>query len=179
MLTEQEVNKIFSWLPYRDSWTVDRNKIDDNINGYYGDLISMLTQNLLFDTYYSEDGGSGNYLEFMCYPKGHDTYQGNAIIVCISLCAPVAAYGQTTFSKMPDSIGWGGLFNADRIGDISDTSLANIEKEVKALLHKHNLTLLDKEFASKQLPDEVIEALRYENHNDGVQYLHGIFQKTD
>ncbi len=179
MLTEQEVSKIFSWQPYRDSWTVDRNQIDDNIKGYYGDLISKLTQNLLFDTYFSEDGGLGNYLEFMCYPKGHDTYQGNAITVCISLCAPIAAYGQTTFSKMRDSIGWGGLFSADKIGDISDASLANIEKEVKALLLKHNLTMLDKKFASKKLPDEVIEVMKGKNHNEGIQYLQGIFQKTD
>ncbi|MCF1716844.1 hypothetical protein L0U88_19535 [Flavihumibacter sp. RY-1] len=134
MLTEKEVNKIFSWLPYRDSWTVDRNQIDDNIKGYYGDLISKLTQNLLFDTYYSEDGGLGNYLEFMCYPKGRDTYQGNAIIVCISLCAPVAAYGQTTFSKTLNTVVWGGLFIADKIGDITDTSLKIIEKEINSLL---------------------------------------------
>jgi hypothetical protein len=179
MLTEQEVNKIFSWLPYRDSWTVDRNQIDDNINAYYGDIISKLTQNPLFDAYYSEDGGLGNYLEFVCYPKGHVTYQSNAIIVCISLCAPIAAYGQTTFSKMHDSIGWGGLFSADKIGDITDTSLTNIENEIKALILQHNLTLLDKEFASKQLPNEVIEAMRNENHNDGNQYLQGIFQKND
>lgn len=179
MLTEQEVNKIFSWLPYRDSWTVDRNQIADNINSYYGDLISKLTQNSLFDTYFSEDGGLGNYLEFMCYPKGHDTYQGNAIIVCISLCAPIAAYGQTTISKTSDSIGWGGLFSADKIGDITDTSLTSIEKEIESLLFQHNLTLLDKEFASKQLPEEIIDALKYENHNDGTQYLQGIFQKTN
>ncbi|HPG10505.1 MAG TPA: hypothetical protein PLU37_03175 [Chitinophagaceae bacterium] len=179
MLTEQEVNKIFSWLPYRDSWIVDRNQIYNNINAYYGDLISKLTQNSLFDTYYSEDGGLGNYLEFMCYPKGQDTYRGNAIIVCISLCAPIAAYGQTTFSKTPDSTSWGGLFSVDEIGNITDTSLTNIEKEIKSLLLHHNLTLLDKEFASKKLPDEVIEAMRHENHNDGDQYLQGIFQKTD
>jgi hypothetical protein len=179
MLTEQEVNKIFSWQPYRDNWIVDRNQIDDNINAYYGDLIKRLTQNILFDTYYSEDGGLGNYLEFMCYPKGHDTYQGNAITVCISLCAPVAAYGQTTFSKTHDTIGWGSLFSADKIGDITDTSLTDIENEIKSLLLQHNLSLIDKEFASKLLPDEVIEALKYENHNDGIQYLQGIFQKTD
>lgn len=179
MLTEQEVNKIFSWLPYRDSWTVDRNQIDDNINAYYGDIISKLTQNSLFDTYYSEDGGLGNYLEFMCYPKGNDIYQGNAIIVCISLCAPIAAYGQTTFSKTRDSTGLGGLFTADEIGNITDTSLTNIEKEIKSLLLHHNLSLLDKEFASKQLPAEVIEYMKHENHNDGDQYLQGIFQKTD
>ena len=178
MLTEQEVNKIFSWQPYRDNWIVDRNQIE-NINAYYGDLITKLTQNALFDTYYSEDGGLGNYLEFMCYPKGYETYQGNAITVCISLCAPIAAYGQTTFSKMNNSIGWGSLFSADKIGDITDTSLTNIEKELKALLLQHNLKLLEKEFASKQLPDDVIEALKHENHNDGIQYLQGIFQKTD
>ena len=71
MLTEQEINKIFSWLPYRDSWTVDRNQIDDNIEGYYGSLIKELTNNDLFETYYSQDGGLSNYLDFICYPKGH------------------------------------------------------------------------------------------------------------
>lgn len=179
MLTEQEVSKIFSWQPYRDSWTVDRNQINDNINAYYGDLISKLTQNPFFDTYYSEDGGLGNYLEFMCYPKGHDTYQGNAITVCISLCAPIAAYGQTTFSKTHDTVGWGGLFSADKIGDITDTSLAAIKKEISFILLQHNISLLEKEFASKKLPDDVIEVLKGENHNDGIQYLQGIFQKTD
>ena len=179
MLTEQEANKIFSWQPYRDDWTVDRNQVKDNINSYYGDLISNLTKNPLFDTYYSEDGGLGNYLEFICYPKGHISYKGNAILVCISLCAPIAAYGQTTFTKEVDFIGWGGLFSANQIGDITDITLRSIENEIKSILLRQNLSLLDKEFASKQLPDEVIEALKYENHNDGSQYLQGIFQKTD
>jgi len=179
MLTEEEVAKIFSWLPYRDSWTVNRNQIDDNIKVYYGDLISKLTQNLIFDTYYSEDGGLGNYLEFMCYPKGHDNYRGNAITVCISLCAPIAAYGQTTISKTHDTIGWGNLFSANKIGDITDPSLSDIQNEIECILLQHKLSLLEKEFASRQLPDEVIESLRYENHNDGEQYLQGIFQKTD
>lgn len=179
MLTDQEVNKVFSWLPYRDSWTVDRNQRNDNINTYYGDLIKKLTQNILFDTYYSEDGGLGNYLEFICYPKGHSTYAGNAVLVCVSLCAPIAAYGQTTLSKGTDFIGWGGLFNADKICNIADTSLTGIENEIKSILFQQNLSLLDKEFASRQLPDEVAEALTSENHNEGSQYLHGIFQKTD
>lgn len=64
----------------------------------------------MFDTYYSEDGGLGNYLEFICYPKGHDTYEGNAVLVCVSLCAPIAAYGQTTLNKGANFIGRGGLF---------------------------------------------------------------------
>lgn len=179
MLTEQEVNKIFSWLPYRDSWVVDRNQVNDNIQSYYGNLINSLNENSLFDTYYTEDGGLGNYLEFICYPKGHDLYQGNAITVCVSLCAPIAAYGQTTLNKGVDFIGWGSLFSADKIGDIPDNSLRLIENEVKSVLLQNNLSLLDKEFASRQLPDELIEYMQNENHNDGNQYLHGIFQKTD
>jgi hypothetical protein len=179
MLTDQEVNKIFSWQPYRDDWPVDRSQTDDNINSFYGDVIDKLTNNALFDTYYSEDGGLGNYLEFICYPKGLDTYKGNAVLVCVSVCAPIAAYGQTALWKETDSIGWGGLFSADKIGDITDTSLKSIESEIRSVLLGHNLTFLDKEFASRQLPDEVIEELKYENHNNGSLYLHGLFQKTD
>jgi hypothetical protein len=179
MLTDQEVNKIFSWLPYRSDWPVDRNQREDNIEGYYGGLVNTLTQNQLFDTYFSEDGGLGNYLEFICYPKGHNTYEGSSILVCVSLCAPVAAYGQISISKKAMSFGWSGLFSAEEIGNISDHSLSSIEIEVKNLLLEFNLSLLDKEFASKTLPDELIDSLRYENHNEGNQYLHGIFQKTD
>jgi hypothetical protein len=112
-------------------------------------------------------------------PKGHKTYEGNAVLACIRLCAPVAVYGQTTLSKEVDFIGRGGLFSADKIGAITDTSLKSIESDIKAVLHQHGLSFLDKEFASRQLPDEVIEELKHENHNEGNQYLHGIFQKID
>jgi hypothetical protein len=179
MLTEQETNKIFSWLPYRNDWPVDRNQRGDNIDRHYGGLINSLTQNKLFDTYYSEDGGLGNYLEFICYPTGHDTYEGNAILVCVSLCSPLAAYGQTTISKGIDFLGWGGLFSPDAIGIISDATLLKIEIDIKEILGRYSLQLLDKDFASRPLPTEVAEHLKHENHNDGNQYLHGLFQKTD
>jgi hypothetical protein len=121
----------------------------------------------------------GNYLEFICYPSGNKTYEGNAILVCVSLCSPVAAYGQTTFSKKMDFIGWGGLFSPDKINVISDESLTEIETEVKDIFTTQRLTLLDKNFAGRLLPNEVLENLIRENHNEGGQYLHGIFQKTD
>ncbi len=178
MLTEQEVNKIFSWLPYRDSWTVDRNKADDNIQGYYGDLIHELSNNNLFQTYYSQDGGLSNYLEFFCYPNGHDVYDDNAIAVYVNLCAPVAAYGQIKFTKTTNSWGWG-FIEPETIGLITDNKLADIEKEVISILKKYKLNLLDKEFACKTLPKEVVEVLKGENHNQGNQYLHGLFQVTD
>lgn len=179
MLTEQEINRIFSWLPYREDWPVDRNQSNDNIETYYGELIRQITQNKLFDTYYSEDGGLGNYLEFFCYPIGHRTYEGNAVLVCVSLCAPVAAYGQTTMWKTSDSFGWGEMFSPDKVNVISDVGLFEIEKEIQNIFRNHKLTLVDKVFAGRPLPAEVAESLKYENHNEGNQYLHGLFQKTD
>ena len=179
MLTEQLVNRIFSWRPYRDDWTVDRDMVEDNIQSYYGELINDLINSPSFDSYYSENGGIGNYLEFFCYPKGQNNYTGFAILVCVSLCAPIAAYGQMTLHKRIDSISWSGLFSPDKMFEITDISLTSIENEIKTILRRHNLSLLDKEFASKRLPDNVIDALKNENHNDGDQYLHGIFQKTD
>jgi len=179
MLAEQETSKIFSWLPYRSDWPVDRNQRDDNIKKHYGGLINSLTQNKSFDTYYSEDGGLAHYLEFICYPDGYDTYEGNGILVCVSLCSPLAAYGQTTISKRIDFFAWGGMFSPDTIGIISDTTLIRIEREIKEILGRYNLQLIDKDFASKPLPTNVAEHLKHENHNDGNQYLHGLFQKTD
>jgi hypothetical protein len=175
MLTDQEVNKIFSWEPYREDWSVDRKQV----NSGYGDLIKDLTTNELFDTYYSEDGGLGNYLEFICYPGGHKTYNGSAIIVCVSLCSPVAAYGQTRLTKRIDFIGWDGLFSPDKIYVIGDCALTEIVKEVKSILTNQKLILLDKDFVSRPLPVEMAENLLHENHNEGNQYLHGIFQKMD
>lgn len=31
MLTETEIERIFSWLPYREDWPIDRNEREDNI----------------------------------------------------------------------------------------------------------------------------------------------------
>jgi hypothetical protein len=178
MLTEQELLKIFSWLPYREDWIVDRNQQEDNIAAYYGGLISDLTQSDLFDTYYSQNGQLGNYLEFICYPQGHNEYNGAAILVCVSLCSPIAAYGQTIFHKTTNSWGWGWI-SADALGIIADHTLAAIEKEIVDILKRYHLTLIDREFASRLLPDEIANSLKHENHNGSTQYLHGLFQKTD
>lgn len=179
MLTEQELKRIFSWNPYRENWPIDRNLKDDNIEGHYGPLIKSLTQNSAFDAYYSEDGQMGNYLEFICYPVSGENYNGNAIVVCISICAPVVAYGQITVQKGKGIFAWGGLFMPEDIYIIKDPSLADIEKEIKSILTENRLSFLEKEFVSRMLPMEVAEELKYENHNDGNQYLHGIFQKND
>ena len=179
MLTEQELQRIFSWQPYRQDWPVDRNRKEDGIDDYFGDLIKHLTENDLFDCYFSENGGLGNYLEFICYPKNSSSGKANAIMVCVCLCAPIAAYGHTSVYKTPDSFGWGGLFSPNAVGIVRDQELVNIEKAILDILKASNLLLLDQEFASRPLPNDVVENMRYENHNEGNQYLHGLFQKTD
>lgn len=179
MLTEQELDRIFSWRPYRDDWPIDRDNFDDKINNFYSVLIGSLIKNDLFDSYYSENGELGNYLEFFCYSKGYKIYEGNAVLVCVSLCAPVACYGQTTFFKEIGSIGWGSLFSPENIAIVSDPTLKEIETEIRKILAKQNLILLSSDFASRLLPIEITENLKGENHNDGNQYLHGIFQKID
>jgi hypothetical protein len=179
MLTEEELNKIFSWEPYRDDWPVNRNLNDDKINLHYGELIYSLTHNHKFEAYYSEDGGMANYLEFVCFPLERKLENGYAILVCVSLCAPIAAYGQTTFHKTNSFFGWGGMFAAEAVGVVTDTQLAEIEQEVSVILAKRDLFILDYDFACRLLPDEVAAQLESENHNEGRQYLHGIFQKCD
>lgn len=152
---------------------------ENNINAHYGELVNGLIHNPFFETYYSEDGNMGNYLEFICFPKASGDYDGNAIIVCVSLCAPLAAYGQTKFSNRIGFIGRDGLFGADNTREVSDASLKAIENEIISLLMHNQLQLLEKEVACRLLPDEVIEAMKDDNLNFGSQYLHGIFQKTD
>jgi hypothetical protein len=172
MLTEQELNKIFSWLPYRETWTVDRRET----NIYYHDLIDDLKNNQHFQTYYSQDGGVTNYLEFLCYPIQNNDKEVKAVMVCISLSAPIAIYGQTTIYIDLHSIGHNFL-ELEYVGVVDDKELKPVEEEIKSILNKHGLSLIDKEFASKELPKEVAENL--ENLNEGAKYLHGLFQWTD
>jgi hypothetical protein len=179
MLTQEELDRIFAWNPYRDDWPVNRNVHDDNIGSHYGELIHSLTHNNFFESYYSEDGGMANYLEFVCFPLERNYESGYAILVCISLCSPYAAYGQTTFHKTNNFFGWGGMFPAEDIGVITDPRLVKIEQEIRLILARQGLFLIDSDLACRPLPEEIALQLESENHNEGRQYLHGIFQKSD
>jgi len=177
ILTKEELNKISMWLPYRPDWPIVDRDIGDT-ESYYGNMITSLTINALFDTYYSQDGGMTNYLEFICYPKGNEDYDGNAIMVCVSCCAPIAAYGQTTFFKKVNSCGYN-FIDSSMIGVVDDAQLKTIENEILKILSAADLTLIDKEFASKLLPEEIADNIKLENLNQGNQYLHCIFQYND
>jgi len=47
--TEEELNRIFSWRPYRQDWPVDRNQKEDNISNLCTDCrvrTDKVSQNL-------------------------------------------------------------------------------------------------------------------------------------
>ena len=142
MLTEQELNKIFSWLPYRDTWIIDKRgkAVYQSGKEVYQDLIYDFTNNQHFETLYSQDGGMSNYLEFFCYPINHKVGRINAIIVCVSLCAPIAAYGQTTVYSRDSRRFFGYDFlEAENVGVVIDTQLLPIQDQISAILIKHNV----------------------------------------
>lgn|GEM_PF-3696273 len=182
-MTEQELHSIFFWLRDRTGWPeyyVDRG---ERVSSEFSDLIETFTNNPLFRTIFGNDGSDGNYLEFICFPKGGRIYQAEAIIVYASICAPVAAYGQI-FLDMTSSIEYGtqygmGRFKPESVGIITDQGLVHIEKEIKAILKRFNFEIIDNEFASKLLPTEVDNYLRSGDAYRGNQYLHGIFQDIE
>jgi len=174
MLSEQELNKIFSWLPYETNWPIDRNGKGDSIESYFRRLLYRIRNNGSFNTYQSQDGSLSNYLEFFCFPKA-DLYNGNAIAVYVSLCAPIACYGQTEFFRNENYTGHNFL-RPDQVGVVIDDRLKIIEEEIIDILGENQLELLNKEFANRPLPEKIVDNLKNSNLNVGDRYLHGLFQ---
>ena len=177
MLSEIEYDKIFSWLPYQDTWPIDRNNVDDNINNHYGSLISELVDNSIFSTEQTQDGGMSNYLEFICYPKGFEFYSGPAIMLCISLCAPVASYGEVEFTKAHNYSGLSGFIDPESVGIVTLPMLIPVQRNIVEILKKHEIGVIDSQLACKPLTGAKIASM--ENLNFGTQYLHGLFQWMD
>jgi hypothetical protein len=174
MLTDQELNKIFSWLPYRNDWPINLNGKGNDIENFYGSLIYRFAHHGSFNVYESQDGSNSNFIEFICYPR-QELYNGNAIAVYISLCAPVACYGQTQFFRNEQYSGHNFL-KPDSVGIVSDKQLKPIEEEILDILKDNDLKLITGEFANRPLPKDVIDKMRNVNLNIGDRYLHGLFQ---
>lgn len=176
MLTLNELENIAKWQPYRADWPVDRNLTDDNILKHYGQFIKDMNNDPAFECTQTQDGQMTNYLEFICYPKSSSTDVQECIMVCVSLCAPVAAYGQTSFEKSDKSLSFSFL-EAETVGKISSQALKPIEAKILSLLKRQNCEVLDKDFASKKLPEAITEKL--DSLNFGNQVLHALFQWND
>ena len=177
MFSEIEYDNIFNWLPYRDTWPIDRNRVDDNIDIHYGSLISEITHNSIFSTGQTQDGGMSNYLEFICYPKGFEFDSGPAIMLCISLCAPIAAYGEVKFTKNHNYFGLSGFIEPESVGVVTQDMLIPVRANIVEILKKHEIGVIEAQVACKPLPGAIIASM--ENLNFGRQYLHGLFQWMD
>jgi hypothetical protein len=177
MLTHSELVRIFSWLPYRDDWPIDRNRKHDGIEEHYGELINDFNNSNIFNSTLTENGGMSNYLEYLCHPPVGKSYSGPCILVLISLCAPIATFGQTTCTINQDNIVHGhNYFQAKDCGIITSPSLKSIELELKNILKKHPIILLDKDFLSQALPKEIADSLEANLDN---KYIDGIFQRAN
>ncbi len=177
MLSEIEYDNIFNWLPYRDTWPIDRNRVNDNISTYYGSLRSDIVGSSVFTAEQTQDGGMSNYLEFICYPKGSGFYSGPAIMLCISLCAPVASYGEVEFTKAHNYSGLSGFIEPESVGVVTQHMLIPVRANIVEILKKHEIDIIDSLLSCKPLPSAIIASM--ENLNFGNQYLHGLFQCTD
>lgn len=174
MLTEREIERIFSWLPYREDWPVNRNANEDNIDSYFGKLISSFLNNANFNAIQIENGGTSNYIDFMCYRKGNRNYEGEGILVMVNLCAPIAAYGMSRINVSEDAWGNSGI-KPEEVGIVDAPELKEIEKHITSILLENGFEIIDHKLASKILPKKVYESLDLPFSD---KYLYGLFQMS-
>lgn len=174
--TEEELSRIAAWKPYRDDWPIDRNVADDGIAERYGAIVDALTSPEGFDAASTQDSGMSNYLEYVLFPKGNRGESVSSILLCICLCAPVAAYGEIVCSIEKDCFAWGFL-DVDAADCIESEELLPIEMYISDLLEKNGIKILGQRALLTTLPD----ALRKKIHSlQGDEYLmHALFQFTD
>jgi len=174
MLSENELENVFAWKPYRTDWPLEILN-EQTILSHFGPLIKDLINNKVFECTQTQAGDLTNYLEFLCYPstvKDNGTDQ-LGILVCISLCAPVVAYCETVFKKDKKSFVYA-FPDPAQVSNIGHPSLKPIEKELKLILKKYELQIISNEFATQQLPGQMADNLN--SLNFGNKVLHGIFQ---
>ncbi|MBX7244757.1 MAG: hypothetical protein K1X53_04620 [Candidatus Sumerlaeaceae bacterium] len=179
-LTDQELLRICDWEPYRADWPVNRNSIDDNIRARYGGLISALHDSSLLRVHQTQDGGMSNYLEFWCRPTNVPDGEAVAeILLCVCLCAPVAAYCESPQVTIPDMSGTGFL-DEDSLNQTRSPSLREAEAFIRQVLVEAEVELLDKSELLKLLPAGIVLnfSLMVANPKQGLVY-EGLFQFSD
>jgi len=171
-LTFDEIERIGRWKPYRPDWPVDGRQGQKE---RYGQLISSFNTGDKFDSIQEQNGGLSNFIEFICFQKNSYGQNLEAIVVFISLCAPIAAYGQIHFFRQKESHGLSHP-EVGTFGQITSESLHDIETEIKRILAANEVTVLPTPFLDQDLlPGLVIE----ENLLEGQKLFHYLFQWTD
>jgi hypothetical protein len=174
MLSETEFQNVFSWKPYREDWPLNTLN-DQTILSHFGPLIKDMINNPAFECTQTQAGDLTNYLEFLCYPSTikDDGTDQSGILVCVSLCAPVAAYCETLFKKDKKSFAYA-FPDPAHVSVVGHPNLKPIEKALKSILKKYNLDIISNEYATRDLPPQMADKL--ESLNFGKKILHGLFQ---
>jgi hypothetical protein len=175
MLSETELENIFSWRPYRPEWPVNRTSLEHSILEHFGALIKDMVNNPVFNCTQTQTGEITNYLEFLCYPSAGKSrnLDRTGLLVCVSLCAPVVAYGETIY-KM-DSRSFAYAFpDASQLGAVETKNLLPVETELHKIFEKHQLKIVPANYAAEPLPDDMVA--RLDSLNFGNTRLHALFQ---
>jgi hypothetical protein len=176
-LSDDELKKIISWQPYRQDWPVDRNS--NEIEEYFGDLKEYFEKNASFECVLMEDGGVSNYLEFIFYPLNKGFGKIDAIMLCVSLCAPIAAYSQVDIYKEEKSFGYG-FIKAEIVGVIESDELRIIEQLFLPQLKKKGIQILNAQEASQEISSDIYSNENYSiSLSEGNQLIHALFQWMD
>ncbi|RYG04819.1 MAG: hypothetical protein EOO02_05245 [Chitinophagaceae bacterium] len=103
MLSVTEFENVYSWKPYRNDWPVDMDQKDQTILEHFGALIKDMINNEAFECTQTQAGDITNYLEFLCYPSTvkDDNTDQPGILVCVSICAPIAIYCESHVTMPP------------------------------------------------------------------------------
>jgi hypothetical protein len=180
MLSELELENVFSWKPYRTDWNIslkrsDQNLSDQTILAHFGPLIKEMINNPAFSCTQTQAGDITNYLEFLCYPASADKNipEERGLLVCVSLCAPLVAFGETLFRKDDKSFAYAFLDPA-LVGIVHNRNLKVIEQHLHEIISRHKLQVVTSTYASQELPKHLADNL--DSLNFGNKILHGIFQ---
>ena len=174
MLSETELQNIFAWKPYREDWPLESLN-DQTILSHFGALIKEMINNSIFECTQTQPGDITNYLEFLCYPPGvkDSVNDQSGILVCVSLCAPLAVLCETLFKKDKKSFVYA-FPDPQHVGKVKHPGLKPVEKEIKVILEKFQLKLIPGGYANAVLPQHLADNL--DSLNFGNRNLHGIFQ---
>ncbi len=175
MLSEKELENIFSWRPYRPDWPINRASLEHSILEHYGTLIKDMVNNPVFDCTQTQTGEITNYLEFLCYPSTgkSGSIERAGLLVCVSLCAPVVAYGETIYKIDSKSFAYA-FPDANQLGAVETKTLLPVEQELHKIFAKHQLGIVSASYAAQPLPADMAASL--DSLNFGNTRLHALFQ---
>jgi hypothetical protein len=170
-LTFEEIERIGQWKPYRSDWPFDLEVVEEK----YGRFIDTISGSDHFDCKQTQDGGNSNFIEFALTPTIEHGPKKAAILLLISLCAPICVIGEIEFISEAKFFG----FNRPALEDlnkINNPKLLMVAKEVSSILKENGILILESEFINQNPPSTLMLP---ENIIRGEKLFNWLFQLTD